>query len=61
MAIGAIPFYRLAEVIRDHPQLASLARLTLLQSLRCASLALWDERGRRLISFGELRRSGAGR
>jgi omega-6 fatty acid desaturase (delta-12 desaturase) len=56
-----IPFYRLAEVIRDHPQLASLGRLTFLQSLRCASLALWDERGRRLISFRELRRSGAGR
>jgi hypothetical protein len=25
----------------------------MLQSLRCVRLALWDERGRRLISFGE--------
>jgi omega-6 fatty acid desaturase (delta-12 desaturase) len=56
-----IPLYRLAEVIRDHPQLASLGRLTFLQSLRCATLAIWDERGKRLISFRELRRSGASR
>jgi acyl-lipid omega-6 desaturase (Delta-12 desaturase) len=51
-----IPFYRLPEVLRDHPQLASLGRLTLLQSLRCATLSLWDERQKRLISFGELHR-----
>jgi omega-6 fatty acid desaturase (delta-12 desaturase) len=50
-----IPFYRLPEVLRDHPQLASLGRLTFLQSLRCASLAIWDERQKRLISFRELR------
>ena len=50
-----IPFYRLPEVLRDHPQLASLGRLTFLQSLRCATLALWDERQKRLISFRELR------
>ena len=46
-----IPFYRLPEVLRDHPQLASLGRLTFLQSLRCATLALWDEREKaRLVS-----------
>jgi omega-6 fatty acid desaturase (delta-12 desaturase) len=50
-----IPFYRLPEVLRDHPQLASLGRLTFLQSLRCATLAIWDERQKRLISFRELR------
>ena len=50
-----IPFYRLPEVLRDHPQLASRGRLTFLQSLRCASLAVWDERQKRLISFRELR------
>ena len=49
-----IPFYRLPQVLRDHPQLASLGRITFLQSLRCASLALWDERQQRLISFREL-------
>ena len=50
-----IPFYRLPEVLRDHPQLASLGRLTLFQSLRCGTLAIWDERQKRLISFREMR------
>jgi omega-6 fatty acid desaturase (delta-12 desaturase) len=48
-----IPCYRLPLVLRDHPQLSAVRRLTLLQSLRCVRLALWDEDGRRLISFGE--------
>ena len=42
-----IPFYRLPEVLRDHPQFASFGRLTFLQSLRCATLSLWNERQRR--------------
>jgi omega-6 fatty acid desaturase (delta-12 desaturase) len=50
-----IPFYRLPEVLRDHPQLASIGRLTFGQSLRCVSLALWDERRKRLMTFRELR------
>ena len=49
-----IPFYRLAEVLRDHPQLASVGRLTFVQSLQCTRLALWDEQQQRLISFREL-------
>jgi acyl-lipid omega-6 desaturase (Delta-12 desaturase) len=53
-----IPFYRLPEVLREHPQFATLGRLTFLQGLRCATLAVWDSRQKRLISFGELRRSG---
>jgi acyl-lipid omega-6 desaturase (Delta-12 desaturase) len=48
-----IPYYRLPDVLRDHPQLASIGRITLLQSLRCVRMTLWDEKGRRLISFGE--------
>lgn len=48
-----IPCYRLPDVLRDHPQLAAVGRITLLQSLRCVRLALWDEKQRRLISFGE--------
>jgi acyl-lipid omega-6 desaturase (Delta-12 desaturase) len=51
-----IPCYRLADVLRDHPQLATVGRITLFQSLRCVRLALWDEKGRRLISFGEAER-----
>jgi omega-6 fatty acid desaturase (delta-12 desaturase) len=48
-----IPCYRLPEVLRDHPQLATVGRITLLRSLRCVRMALWDETGRRLISFRE--------
>jgi omega-6 fatty acid desaturase (delta-12 desaturase) len=48
-----IPYYRLPDVLRDHPQLASVGRITLLQSLRCVRMTLWDEKGHRLISFGE--------
>jgi acyl-lipid omega-6 desaturase (Delta-12 desaturase) len=30
-----------------------VGRITLFQSLRCVPRALWDEKGRRLISFRE--------
>ncbi|BAT61873.1 fatty acid desaturase [Variibacter gotjawalensis] len=49
-----IPFYRLPEVLRDHPQLISTGRLTLLQSFRCVDKVLWDESSRKLISFREM-------
>jgi omega-6 fatty acid desaturase (delta-12 desaturase) len=51
-----IPFYRLGEVLRNHPELSSIGRLTLWQSLRCIRFALWDESARRLVSFGALRK-----
>jgi omega-6 fatty acid desaturase (delta-12 desaturase) len=54
-----IPFYRLPQVLRDHPQLASVGRLTFFQSFRCARLALWDEQQGRLISFRQLRPRGS--
>jgi omega-6 fatty acid desaturase (delta-12 desaturase) len=50
-----IPFYRLPEVMRAHPELESVGRLTLLESFACVRLTLWDEQLRRLISFRELR------
>ena len=50
-----IPFYRLPQVLRDHPELRDMGRFTLLQSLSCLGLALWDERAKRLISFREAR------
>jgi omega-6 fatty acid desaturase (delta-12 desaturase) len=46
-----IPFYRLPRVLRDHPELAGIGKITLTQSLRTASLALWDEKQRRLVPF----------
>jgi omega-6 fatty acid desaturase (delta-12 desaturase) len=51
-----IPYYRLQNVLRDHPELGDVGRLTLWQSFRCVRLVLWDEQCRRLISFRELHR-----
>ena len=55
-AQSRVPFYRLNQVLKDHPELKDLGRVTLWESFRCARLALWDEASRRLISFRELRR-----
>jgi omega-6 fatty acid desaturase (delta-12 desaturase) len=49
-----IPYYRLPRVLRDHPELRGVSRVTLLQSFRCVRLVLWDESRRRLISFREM-------
>jgi acyl-lipid omega-6 desaturase (Delta-12 desaturase) len=46
-----IPNYRLRACFEAHAELRNVPRLTLLSSLRCARLALWDEDSRRLISF----------
>jgi len=51
--VSRIPFYRLPEVIRDFPELRSLNRLSLVQSLASVRLALWDETNERLVSFEE--------
>ena len=50
-----VPYYRLPEVLRDYPELHSLGRITLLDSLRCVKLVLWDENRRKLVSFREAR------
>ncbi len=50
-----IPYYRLPSVLRDHPELADIGRLTLGESIRCVRLVLWDEARRKLISFREAR------
>jgi len=55
-----IPYYRLPRALRDHPELRGISRLTLLQSLCCVRLVLWDETQRRLVSFRDARRSGGG-
>lgn len=48
-----IPYYRLQRALRDHPRLESVGRVTLGQSLCSVNLVLWDENGKRLISFRE--------
>ena len=50
-----IPFYRLPQVLRDHPELARIGRLTLADSLKCVKLVLWDEARHDLISFADLK------
>ena len=49
-----IPNYRLQACTTASPELKAINRLTLLDSVNCASLKLWDEKQRRLISFREL-------
>ena len=48
-----IPYYRLSRVLRDHPELRGVSRLTLLESFRCVRLVLWDETQRRLVPLCE--------
>lgn len=50
-----IPFYRLTEVLRDHPDLAQAQRMTIWQSFGCTRLHLWDEDSRKLLSFAKAR------
>jgi omega-6 fatty acid desaturase (delta-12 desaturase) len=55
-----IPNYRLKECFRRVPELQRVTRLTILSSLRCARLHLWDEDEGRLVGFGHLRALRAG-
>jgi omega-6 fatty acid desaturase (delta-12 desaturase) len=54
-----IPFYRLTEVLRDHNELVEVSRMNIAQSIKCASLDLWDEKSRRLVSFATARKLAA--
>ena len=51
-----IPFYRLPEVLRDHPERGETSRLTIMESLNSVRLVLWDEERQQLISFRDLQR-----
>ncbi len=46
-----IPYYRLPEVLRDHPALVSVRRLTLMESFACVKLRLWDENQNKMVPF----------
>ena len=50
-----VPFYRLPEVLRDIPELREGRRIGLLQSFRCARLALWDPAAGRLVPLRQAR------
>ena len=48
-----IPFYRLPQVLRDFPELSRIRHITIMESLNCIKLRLWDEGRRKLVSFSE--------
>lgn len=50
-----IPFYRLPQILSDHPPLKNVQRLTLRQSLACVPLTLWCEKTERMVSFRQAR------
>ncbi len=52
---SGIPNYRLPECYRSSRDLLALPKMTILDSLNCARLALWDEAQRKMISFGALK------
>lgn len=52
---SGIPNYRLPECYRASKDLQSLPKMTMLESLNCARLALWDEAQRKMISFRALK------
>lgn len=48
---STIPNYRLQDCLAASPELQSINRLTLVDSLKCAGLKLWDEDNRRMVGF----------
>ena len=52
-----IPYYQLSRVLREHPGLRDVNRLTLLESFRCVRLVLWDESQHRLVAFHDVKAS----
>jgi len=50
-----IPFYQLPRILKAHPELKSVGRLTFLQSLKCVKLTLWHEAEKRMVSFRGLK------
>jgi len=48
-----IPYYRLYDVLGEHPALDEVRRLTLMESFACVKLQLWDEASRKLVTFKE--------
>ncbi len=46
-----IPYYRLHKILKEHPELKGVSRITLWESFRCVQLHLWDEAKGKLISF----------
>ncbi|MBL4756390.1 MAG: fatty acid desaturase [Rhizobiales bacterium] len=50
-----IPYYRLHQVLVDHPDLANIRRMTIWESFACVKFRLWDENQRKMVTFSEAR------
>ncbi|WP_409433196.1 fatty acid desaturase [Litorimonas sp. RW-G-Af-16] len=46
-----IPFYHLPKILKAHPELTQVGRLTLWDSFKCVKLALWCETRQKMTSF----------
>jgi omega-6 fatty acid desaturase (delta-12 desaturase) len=49
-----IPNYKLQECLDSRPELRTINRLTLRESLDCLKLKLWDEENNRLVQFSAI-------
>jgi acyl-lipid omega-6 desaturase (Delta-12 desaturase) len=54
-----VPNYRLQECLERVPELNRARRITFIESLKCASLSLWDEDSQIMIRFRDLKRKYA--
>ena len=54
-----VPNYRLQECLERVPELNRARRLTVMESLKCAGLSLWDEDLQIMIRFRDLKRRSA--
>jgi omega-6 fatty acid desaturase (delta-12 desaturase) len=50
-----IPNYFLRRCHEENPELAAMAPITFFTSLRSLAFRLWDEKGHRMIGFGQLK------
>lgn len=55
-----IPNYNLEKCHHSHPMFSQVKPITLLSSLRCASLRLWDEQSKRLVGYDHLKKMRQG-
>ncbi len=53
-----IPNYYLKRCMEENPELQHVTRFTLLESLKCAGLKLWDEEAGKLVGFKAIRGRG---
>ena len=53
-----IPYYRLQQVLSDHPELKAVGRLTFAKACAACGWRLWSESRKKLIGFDDLRDEG---